>query len=160
MWDPWLGSTLNHCGQAQGDLPDRLVPASLYGLKMVRPGYLSAYDGPATLAQAIGRPSRPVTVVKGIWITSVIMMWTKMHAWWGALDSSHQVRALFICPQPECSVAGGHGFLFTTLEQWVAHWNTCHVAVTPLFHCIWCCNYSRASLQRGRWEPYMVDRVI
>ncbi len=31
---------------------------------------------------------------------------------------------------------GGHPFLFATVEQWVAHWNTFHVAVAPLFSCM------------------------
>ncbi len=42
-----------HSGQAQEDLPDCLVPVSLYGLKVVRPGYLSASDRPATVTQAL-----------------------------------------------------------------------------------------------------------
>ncbi len=42
-----------HNGQVQEDLPDRLVPASLYGVKVASPGYLSAYHGPATQVQAL-----------------------------------------------------------------------------------------------------------
>ncbi len=42
-----------HSGQAQEDLPDRLVPASLYGLKVARPGYCSADAKPATATQAL-----------------------------------------------------------------------------------------------------------
>ena len=54
----------------------------------------------------------------------------------GQVGQGHRGAALFICPQPECMVAGGHTFLFATIEQWAAHWNTFHVAVTPVFNCM------------------------
>ncbi len=41
-----------HSGQAQEDLPDRLVPASMYRLKVTRPGYCSTDAKPATTAEA------------------------------------------------------------------------------------------------------------
>ncbi len=53
---------------------------------------------------------------------------------------------MFVCPQPECSVAGGLLFFFATLEQWVAHWNTFYMAAAPLFKClVWNCDYSMSS---------------
>ncbi len=48
------------------------------------------------------------------------------------------LTALFVCIQPECTVAGGHELLFATLEQWAAHWNTFHVAAAPAFNCMVC----------------------
>ncbi len=33
-------------------------------------------------------------------------------------------------------MAGGHVFLFATMAQWAAHWNTFHVAVAPVFNCM------------------------
>ena len=42
-----------HSGQAQEDLPDRLVPVSLYGLKVTRPGYCSADAKPATTTETL-----------------------------------------------------------------------------------------------------------
>ncbi len=41
-------------GHAQEDLSDCLVPASLYGLKVTRPGYCSADSKPATTTEAQG----------------------------------------------------------------------------------------------------------
>ncbi len=121
-----------HSGQAQEDLPDRLVPASLDGLKVVRPGYLLAFDRPATLAQATAGCDSGKGYADHISDTDV-----NKHAHpAGYVGQSHQGRALFVCPQPQCTVAGGHSFLFATLEQCVAHWNTFHVAVAPLFHCM------------------------
>ncbi len=59
-----------HSGQAQEDLPDRLVPASLYGLKVVRPGYLLASEG----LPPQYKPSWLVTAVRGMPTTSVTLM--------------------------------------------------------------------------------------
>ncbi len=41
-----------HSGQALEDLSDRLVPASLYGLKVTRLGYCSADAKPAPTKEA------------------------------------------------------------------------------------------------------------
>ena len=121
-----------HCGQPQEDLSDRLVPASLYGVKVVRPGYLSAYHGPATAVQAKATCDSRKGYRDHISNTDV----DKNARTVREAGQGHQNKALFICPQPECMVAGGQSFLFATLEQWAAHWNTFYVAVDPLFHCM------------------------
>ncbi len=54
----------------------------------------------------------------------------------GYIGQGHQGRALFICPQPEGTVAGGQSFLFATLKLWIVHWNSFHVAAAPLFKCM------------------------
>ncbi len=130
-----------HSGQAQEDLPDRLVPASLYGLKVVRPGYLSPSDRPATLTQILAACDSSKGYVDHISDTDV-----NTHATPAGYDGQgHLGRARFVCPQPECTVAGGYSFLFATIEQWVAHWNT-YVAVAPLFNCMVCgCNFEKAA---------------
>ncbi len=121
-----------HSGQAQEDLPNRLVPASLYGLKVVRPGYLSASDKPATTTQTLVAYGSGKGFVDHISDTDV-----NTHATPAGYDGQgHLGRALFVCPQPECTVAWGHSFLFTTIEQWAAHWNTFHVAIAPIFNCM------------------------
>ncbi len=56
----------------------------------------------------------------------------------GQAGQSHCGAALFVCTQPECTVAGEHELLFPTLEQWAAHWNTFHVAAAPEFKCMVC----------------------
>ncbi len=59
---------------------------------------------------------------------------------------------MFTCPHLECSVAGELPFLFTTLEQWAAHWNTFHVAVVPQFSCmVRDCNFVATA------APYSLD---
>ncbi len=54
----------------------------------------------------------------------------------GQVGQGHLGAALFICPQPECTVTGGREFLFATSKQWAANWNTFHVAVAPVFNCM------------------------
>ena len=54
----------------------------------------------------------------------------------GRAGQGHRGAALFVCIQPECTVAGGHELLFATLEQWAAHWNTFHMAAAPAFNCM------------------------
>ncbi len=49
---PMTWEYLYHSGKAQEDLADRLIPASLYGLKVTRPGYRSADAKPATTKEA------------------------------------------------------------------------------------------------------------
>ncbi len=130
-----------HCGQAQEDLSDRLVPASLYGMKVVRPGYLSAYHGPATSTQATAACDSGRGYLDHI-SDSDVHKNARLVAY---ARQGHQHRALFICPQPKCMMAWGHSFLFAILEQWVAHWNIFHVAVAPLFHCmVRGCDYKTA----------------
>ncbi len=101
-----------HSGQAKEDLPDRLVPASLYGLKVVRPSYLSAYDKLATATQTLAAYDSGKFFVDHISNTDVITHATPA----GYVGQGQLGRALFVCPQPECTVAGGHSFLFATIE--------------------------------------------
>ncbi len=121
-----------HNGQAQKDLSDRLVPASLYEVKVVRPGYLLAYHGPTTQAQALVACDSGKVYQDPINATDVNRDVTPV----GFARQGHQQRAMFVCPQPECSVAGRLSFYFATLNQLVSHWNTFHVAAAPLFKCV------------------------
>ncbi len=121
-----------HSGQAQEDLPDQLVPASLYGLKVTRPGYCSANAKPATTAEAQVAFDSGKGFVDHVCDTDV-----NAHAIpVGRAGQGHHGAALFVCIQAECTVARGHEPLFATLEQWVAHWNTFRVAAAPAFNCM------------------------
>ncbi len=79
-----------HSGQAQEYLPDRLVPGSLYGLKVARPGYLSANYKPATAAQTLVAFDSS----KGFVITSVTLMRMHMPCW---LDMSGRATLGGLC---------------------------------------------------------------
>ncbi len=121
-----------HSGQAQEDLPDRLVPVSLYGLKVARPSYCSADAKPATTEEALAAFDSGTGFVEHVCDTDV-----NVHAIpVGRAGQGHQGAALFVCTQLECTVAGGHEPLFATLEQWAAHWNPLHVAAAPAFNCM------------------------
>ena len=121
-----------HSGQAQEDLHDRLVPASLYGLKVTRPGYCSADAKPATATEALAAFESGKGFVDHVCDTDVNAHTIPV----GRVGQGHQWAALFVCTQLECTVAGGHELLFASLEQWAAHWNTFHVAAAPAFNCM------------------------
>ena len=140
-----------HSGQAQQHLPDRLVPASLYGLKVARPGNLSANNKPATAAQTIVAFDSCKGFVDHISVTDVNTHSIPA----GYVGQGHLGRALFVGLQLECTVAGGHSFLFATIEQWTAHWNTFHVSVAPLF------NYMvRGCAFETTAAPYSLDALF
>ncbi len=129
---PMAWEYLYHSGQAQEDLPDRLVPASLYRLKVTRPGYCSADAKPATTMEALAIFESGKGFVDHVCDTDVNARAVPV----GRAGQGHHGAALFVCIQPECTVAGGHELLFATLEQWAAHWNTFHVATAPAFNCM------------------------
>ncbi len=103
--------------QAQEDLSDRLVPASLYGLKVARPSYCSADGKPATATQALAAFDGRKGFVDHVCDTDVNAHTTPV----GQVGQGHLGAALYVCTQPECKVAGGHELLFATLEQRAAH---------------------------------------
>ncbi len=90
---------------------DRLVPASLYGLKVA-----VWAEGSQTAAQALVAFDRGKEFMDHISDTDVYAYAILV----GQVRQGHLGRALFICPQPECTVAGGHSFLFATIVQWAA----------------------------------------
>ncbi len=121
-----------HIGQAQEDLSDHLVPASLYGLKVTYPGYCSADDKPATTAEAQATFDSGRGFVDHVGDTDMNPPAVPV----GQAGHGHRRAALFVCTQPECTVAGGHELLFATLEKWAAHWNPFHVAAASAFNCM------------------------
>ncbi len=131
-----------HSGQAQEDLSDHLVPASLYGLKVTRPGYCSADDKPATTIEAQAAFDGGRGFVDHVCDTDVNPRDISV----GQVGRGHYGAALFVCVQPECTVARGHELLFATVEQWAAHWNSFHVAAAPAFNCmVRGCNYGMST---------------
>ncbi len=121
-----------HSGQAQEDLSDRLVPASLYGLKVTHLGYCSADAKPTPTIQAQAAFDSGRGFVDHVCDTDVNTCAIPV----GQVRRDHHGAALFVCVQPECTAARGHELLFATLEQWVAHWNSFHVAAAPAFNCM------------------------
>ncbi len=124
------------------------MPASLYGLEVARPGYCSADVKPATATQTLVAFESSKGFGDHISDTDVNAHTTPV----GQVGQGHLRAALFVRPQPECTVAGGHEFLFATIEQWAAHWNTFHVAVAPVFKCM-VRGYSNAWCEVVRLKP-------
>ncbi len=97
-----------HSGQAHEDLSDRLVPASLYALKVTHPGYCSADDKPAraTAGQpCLSAPNRNARWQVGTnscsphwnngWLTGTRSMWLPLQrstAWCGAVPTGRAPR--------------------------------------------------------------------
>ncbi len=145
-----------HSGQAQEDLPDRLVPASVYGLKVVRLGYLLVSDRPATLTQALAACDSSKGYADHISDTDV-----NKHAHLaGYGGQGHQGRDLFVCPQPECTVAGVH--FFASLPLWNSGWHTGTLSMWPLPQCsiAWCVGVTLKQLPRHtHWMRYSVTSL-
>ena len=97
------------------------------------PGYCSPDATPATATQTLTAVDSGKGFVDHISDTDVNAQNTPV----GQVGQGHLGAALFVCPQPECTVAGGHTFLFATIEQWAAHWNTFHVALAQC-STAWC----------------------
>ncbi len=102
-----------HSGQTQEDLSDRLVPASLYGLKVTRRGYCSADAKPATTTEEQTAFDSGRGFVDHVCDTDVNPRAIPV----GQVRRGHHGAALFVCVQPECTVSRGHELLFATLEQ-------------------------------------------
>ncbi len=164
-----------YSGQAQEDLSDRLVLARLYKLKVARPGYCSADAKPATTTQTLAAFDSGKGFVDHMSDTDVNAHATPVEQ----ARQGYLGAALFVCSQPECKAAGGHAFLFATINQWAAHWNTFHVAIAPVFNCmVRGCSFQTTTApdsldalfchikdahpsvyNEGRW-PNLVDLVI
>ncbi len=46
------------------------------------------------------------------------------------------VRVAFTCPEASCGAFEDMPCYFATVEQWIAHWNTFHIAVAPVITCM------------------------
>ncbi len=146
-----------HSGQAQEDLTDQLVPASLHGLKVARPGYLSANNKPVTAVQTLAAIDSGKGFVDPISDTDAYGYARQA----GYVRQGHLGRALFVGSQPECTVAGGHLVLFATIGQWAAHWNIFHVAVAPLFNrMVRGCNFETTAASDSLDELFCLSRKL
>ncbi len=98
-----------HSGQAQEDLSDCLVPASLYGLKVTHPGYCSADTRPAPSKEAQAAFDRGRGFVDHVCDTDVNplrsswshLLWLlggqrarpSIRLWWHAADPTRRLSA-------------------------------------------------------------------
>ncbi len=115
-------------GQAQESLQDRLVTASLYGMQLVRPGYTDPRSSSVSPAAA----EFPAAFVAYVMDADVSCTQEPDCI----VATGNDGRVAFTCPGAFCEALEGMPFYFTTVEQWIAHWNTFHVAVAPVITCM------------------------
>ncbi len=119
-------------GQAQEPLQDRLVTASLYGMRLTRPGYTDPQSRPAPPAALESPAAKEAACVA--YVTDADVSCSQEPSC--RVANSNDGREAFICPEACCEALEGMPCYFATVEQWIVHWNTFHVAVAPVITCI------------------------
>ncbi len=119
-------------GQAQEPLQDRLVTASLYGIRLIRPGYTDPRSHPAAPA-ATESPATKEAACE-VYVTDADVSCTQEPDC--SVATGNDGHVAFICPEACCEALEGMPCYFTTVEQWFVHWNTFHVAVVPVITCM------------------------
>ncbi len=111
-------------GQAHKSVQDRLGTASMYGMRLVRTGYTgpqAQLEVPAAAeAPAVKQAACVAYVIDADVSYTQEMDCTIIHTPGG--------RVAFTCPEEQCGVADDMPCYFATVEQWITHWNTFHVA--------------------------------
>ncbi len=118
-------------GQAQETISSRLLMASHYGFQVVRPGYLCPGDGPTPEDQT------EECIQSGEALDDYILDMDVRKAYRpkDLLSVGHEGQRTYTCREESCRAVGGMPYYFTNVEQWVAHWNTFHVAVAAGYTC-------------------------
>ncbi len=119
-------------GQAQEPLQDRLVTASLYGMRLTRPGYTDPWSRLAPPAAAESQAAKEAACAA--YVTDADVSSSQEPSC--RVTAREDGRTAFICPEACCEALEGMPCYFATVEQWIAHWNTFHVAVAPVITCI------------------------
>ena len=118
-------------GQAQESVLDRLMMASLYGIKVLRPSYTSATSRPEPI-ETLDTPEVKKAACSA-YVTDTDVSTEVQPS--GCLTKVPSRIMAFTCPEEPCGVFHNAGYYFVTVEQWVAHWNTFHVAISPKVNC-------------------------
>ena len=119
-------------GQAQEPLQDRLVTASLYGMRLTRPGYTDTRSRPAPPAAVESPAAKEAACIA--YVTDADVSSSQEPSC--RVATGEDGREAFICPEACCEALEGMPCYFATVEQWIVHWNTFHVAVAPVITCI------------------------
>ncbi len=119
-------------GQAQEPLQDRLVTASLYEMQLTRPGYTNTPSRPAPPAATESQATKEAACVA--YVTDAYVSSSQEPSC--GVATGKDGREAFICPEACCEALEGMPCYFATVKQWIAHWNTFHVAVAPVITCI------------------------
>ncbi len=120
------------CGQAQESLQDRLVTASLYGMRLIQPGYTDPRSGLAPAAAAKFPATKEAAFAA--YVTDADVSCTQEPDC--IVATGNDGRVAFTCPEASCGALEDMPCYFATVEQWIAHWNTFHVTVAPVITCM------------------------
>ncbi len=121
-------------GQLQESITDRLVPASLYGIQLVRPSYASPQSGPEVHPEPEWQKHKSKACANYILDTDTAQC--GYGAPFGSIGISANGEEAFVCREEGCGFMPEYPCYFATAEQYTAHWNTFHVAVAPAFTCL------------------------
>ena len=108
------------------------MTANLYGMQLTHPGYTvprSRTAPPSAAETPAAKEAACVAYVTDADVTCLQEPTCKV-------ATGRDGREAFICPEACCEALKGMPCYFTTVEQWIAHWNTFHVAVAPVITCI------------------------
>ena len=119
-------------GQVQEPLQDHLVTASLYRIRLIRPGYTDPQSHPAAPVTAESPATKEAACVAYVTDADVSCMQEPDCS----VATANDGRVAFICPEACCEALEGMPCFFATIEHWIAHWNTFHVAVVPVITCM------------------------
>ncbi len=53
-----------------------------------------------------------------------------------SIATGHDGRVTFTCPEEQCGAFDDMPCYFATVEQWIVHWNTFHVAIALVITCV------------------------
>ncbi len=120
-------------GLAQEALSDQLIPASLYGLTVLRLAYTVEAVGPKSIT------ATKTVVDSGRAYTNYIIDGDveahQDHDCYVGRSPQCETEGVFTCSHPGCMGVEGFGAYFASTEQFVAHWNTFHVAISVGYNC-------------------------
>ncbi len=106
--------------------------ASLYGIQLVRPSYLTPKSKPALVPASKSAAAKKAACTAYDLDTDV--------SYTGTLDScltdAPGGSTAFTCYEEGFSVSADMGCYFATAEQYIANWNTFHVAIASTINCV------------------------
>ncbi len=121
-------------GQLQESLTDRLVPASLYGIQLIRPGYYSPQAGPSAYSASEWKERKSRACADYMLDTDTCP--DDYSPPQGSIGTTPNGEEAFTCRELGCGAMPDMPCYFATDKQYTAHWNTFHVAVTPSMVCM------------------------
>ncbi len=101
-------------------------------MRLVRPEYTDPRSGPVPAAAAEFPAAKEAAFVA--YMTDADVSCTQEPDCIVATGNDGCVA--FICPEASCEALEGMPYYFATVEQWIVHWKTFHVAVAPVITCL------------------------